>query len=50
MPKKLVDTNTACRAWLADNSARVGIAANALVYADAAISCCAAVADASELA
>ena len=29
-PKKLVDNSTACRAWLAANSARVGIVAKAL--------------------
>ncbi|CAG6974553.1 hypothetical protein PICSAR15_01666 [Mycobacterium avium subsp. paratuberculosis] len=39
MPKKFVACNAAWVAWLAANSPRVGIAANAAVYAAAAASC-----------
>jgi hypothetical protein len=42
IPKKFVATNTPWIAWLAASSARVGIAANAVAYAAAAISCWAA--------
>jgi len=38
-PKKLVATRTPCTAWLAANSASVGMPANADVYAAAAVSC-----------
>ena len=43
MPKKFVAANTALVAWLAANSAKVGIVASATVYAAAAVSCRAAV-------
>ncbi|CFE41403.1 5-methyltetrahydrofolate--homocysteine methyltransferase [Mycobacterium tuberculosis] len=43
-PKKLVVTRAPCMAWLAANSASVGMPPNADVYPAAAVSCAAAAA------
>jgi hypothetical protein len=50
IPKKLVPTKTPCTTWLVASSGKVGIAASAAVYADAAVSCCAAAVALSALA
>src|ERR1700727_192364 len=42
-PKKLVAVNTPWTTWLVASSGRVGIAANAAVYAAAAVACWAAI-------